>query len=516
MRKDILRMKSLVIICLLLASGTVIGQTAYSIETSKASPTPDGVMEMFFKGADDTYYAVRHVEGEHGLHKMYFERYARDLSKIDEKNIDLNIDGTDIAYAFTLRTKDSLYITGTTFDKKAGKETLYCIPVSIAYLGEKGRTRVLAVDGPKKGCTYTYSVSPNSAHISMLVVQGADKRYPIGATLYSFDGNMQLKGARQVPFSMHDTMFYALDTRIDDDGNAFVLSRFFVDPKKYLSERVYDYELSLLAFYPDKDSAEIHPLTLDYFRVNDLQYAIGENGMINCSGIYSEKKKGSVGYKGLIAFIYDPVKRQMVRRGDKAFTEDEISEFVETHQVTEKKFAEDLRISPLMPLEDGSYIYTIEKYFIETFSRYTPTGDFAGTSHNYTYLSFIVVHLDKDFDMDWIKYVPKEQISTDDEGHAASFMLATVPGQIRILYNDNPKNEKTTKQDNIKPYEGRNGVLTLVTITPEGKMKKELLDQATFVGNNIRPAATFPISDKMTLMYCDQRGEYRLAVLIYK
>ncbi len=101
--------------------------------------------------------------------------------------------------------------------------------------------------------------------------------------------------------------------------------------------------------------------------------------------------------------------------------------------------------------EDGSLLLFLESNKeLGRKSNYGPLSEGGGPSMgrwvDYYYDDIIVVCLDKNAKVEWEKVLHKKQYSQDDDGLFSSFFLMSTEDYLRVIFNDEIKNESTVSE----------------------------------------------------------------------
>lgn len=116
-------------------------------------------------------------------------------------------------------------------------------------------------------------------------------------------------------------------------------------------------------------------------------------------------------------------------------------------------YLEDIQIQDVILLNDGSTIMVLEE--VQKMERMTSSGriDYYGSRYtvDYHYENLILFHLSSNDDESWQKLLPKRQFSNDDEGAYSSYFLFKNPNHLRLIYNDEIRNENTVSEYIIRP-----------------------------------------------------------------
>lgn len=115
-------------------------------------------------------------------------------------------------------------------------------------------------------------------------------------------------------------------------------------------------------------------------------------------------------------------------------------------------YLQNIQIQDVVMLEDGSSILILEE--VRKMQRMSTGGriDYYGSRFtvDYHYENILLFYL-SDRDGSWQKLLPKRQFSNDDEGAYSSYFLFKNPNHLRLIYNDEIRNENTVSEYIIRP-----------------------------------------------------------------
>ncbi len=130
-----------------------------------------------------------------------------------------------------------------------------------------------------------------------------------------------------------------------------------------------------------------------------------------------------------------------------------LNDFYGNDRRTKFDYLEDIQIQDLILMDDGSTIMVLEE--VQKMKRMTSSGriDYYGSRYtvDYHYENLLLFNLSADNSNSWQKLLPKRQFSNDDEGAYSSYFLYKNPNHLRLIYNDEIRNENTVSEYIIRP-----------------------------------------------------------------
>ena len=146
-------------------------------------------------------------------------------------------------------------------------------------------------------------------------------------------------------------------------------------------------------------------------------------------------------------------------------------------------------------LKDGSFIATLEQYYVVEHTTRDPKTGATTTTYTYYYNDIIAYKVGISGEFDWLVKVDKRQVSTNDGGYYSSYRQFVDNGKLYMIFNDNIKNYKengefNTKIDKIEyaRLSKRKNAVAIVGIDLEsGEVNRETLLRTADIGAIVVP-----------------------------
>lgn len=191
-------------------------------------------------------------------------------------------------------------------------------------------------------------------------------------------------------------------------------------------------------------------LDLDGKRIFDMGFSSDDNRIMTFTGLYGDANRGNDGIKGIFYFRLDFDKKEIIDEGFEKFAKDFITQdwSEKEKEKSEKREARgkpapqlyDYDIRETVTLEDGSVIGMLEQYYVQEVFNNDPRTNSYTTTYYYYYNNLIVYKIQPNGTFDWVKNIPKSQVSTNDRGYYSSVARFITKNKMVILFNDNLKN----------------------------------------------------------------------------
>lgn len=108
-------------------------------------------------------------------------------------------------------------------------------------------------------------------------------------------------------------------------------------------------------------------------------------------------------------------------------------------------------IRDIVPLADGSAIFTAEQFYIRVVTTVDSQGN-RRTTYYYYYNDIIALKLNKEGKFEWYAKIPKHQVSANDGGYYSSYSFHVGKDKIYFMFNDNLKNFESGNAVGGKTY----------------------------------------------------------------
>lgn len=197
-----------------------------------------------------------------------------------------------------------------------------------------------------------------------------------------------------------------------------------------------------------KDGLEEMEMEIDGRRAIEMNYSSDGKGIMTFTGLYGDKSER--GIKGIFYYRYDFINKKLIDSGFEAFTKDFItSDWSEKQKAKAQKKEDKGKSAPqlynyeirgLMTQSDGSIVGLMEQYWVQVITSTDPKTGATSTTYIYHYEDLIVYKIQKNGTFEWVKKIPKGQVSSNDGGFLSSVSSFMKDGKMMIIFNDNLKN----------------------------------------------------------------------------
>jgi hypothetical protein len=510
-------MKKLLLPCLLalVFSTSLLAQTVnlnWGPEMARPKKTDIGGLI----GADKTsFYCLRNKFSLFGGAETSLEKYNKsslqleyvkefELPKVKEKKLNFE-------RVYILQGK--MLVFASRYDKDEDKNYAYVQKVNTSTGAMEGTPReidYISATKRRNAGSFDFIMSEDSSKILLLHNEPFEK---YGNEKFSYkvldaNANELWSAALELPYK--DKAFAISNYRVDNDGNVFMMAS--IEKEKGEKEKKkpkYRYEL-ISYIYKTKSIKETE-ITLDDKFISDISFRINEKGNIVIGGFYSNKS--SDGLAGTFFLAMDKESRKVISSGYKDFTTEFLGEFMSARKAEKHKELYNYSIDYLVTKSDGGVLMVAEQYYMYT----TTTCDSKGncrTNYHYCYNDIIVVSVNPDASIAWVKKVPKYQHSVNDNGYYSSYTMDVVGDKLYLIYNDNPKN-LLVDATKVKNGITKKMVTVLAVVDSKGNLERNVMFSAKDAKIFTRPKISLTLGPKESLFYAIKGKKYKFGRINY-
>lgn len=266
---------------------------------------------------------------------------------------------------------------------------------------------------------------------------------------------------------------------LDNKGNLYFSYETFVQNSKSLRKLVF------VKLDPFAGSLTEQEIMLNDLFITDSKIIIDNlNHELNLIGLYSNKRYGA-NLGSLMIKLDNSFQRKPPIVTNQAFGKQLLSDY-HGEKIPNAMVIPNLQVKELILRQDGGVMAILEDN--KEFARRNFVGrrDIYGMgpanySVDYYYEDLIAITYSPTGKIHWEKVLPKRQYSFDDEALYSSFFLLKTPKSLRLLYNDEIRNESTVSEYII---EGNGGIKRKALVSTENQNLKLQLRNSLQVGAN--------------------------------
>lgn len=337
-------------------------------------------------------------------------------------------------------------------DQSEGKKILYmqkytsaCVPQGEAI----ELTQFTMPKGWRKKGDFTVQMSQNKEFICVEfdIPASRDEKQKFGYKVMTSELEVISEGDYELRYEQNEATIS--NRYLSNTGDYFIATKVYNASDKRKMFKDYTTLDKVLLMQVTPDGLEEFELDLDNKRIFDMSFSSDNNRIMTFTGLYGDVGKGESGIKGIFYFRLDFDKKEMIDQGFEPFKKDFITEGWSERQKekADKKEAKgkaapqlfNYDIRDIITLADGSILGMLEQYYVHVV---TTTDNRGVTSYTYYYYynDIIAYKVHPNGTFEWVKKIPKSQVSTNDYGYYSSIARFVTKDKIVLFFNDNLKN----------------------------------------------------------------------------
>lgn len=328
-------------------------------------------------------------------------------------------------------------------------------------------------------------------------------------TLRVFDGDMNLFWSRDVKLPHADRGFSIRSYQVDPEGNVYLLARKTeANPDNREERQAVHF---VYAYTRDGRQETVYQLDIAEAQLNRLLLRIAGNGDLVCAGLY-----GVPGQKANIGVCHiriNPLTKEAYKVDFLPFTAEFLTEAQGNDRGRRVANTQFFQLRDLTLRSDGGCVLVAEEYF-RTDDGGRQAGPGIPTNTLFYYNDIMVANVAPDGTYTWLRRIPKEQVTANDNGRHSSFAQATVQDRFLFLYNDHPDSYRPNG-NRSRNFEDQNTVISISEITRSGELSTVPMFFNIDAGIKARPRRCLQISARQMLIYGEQERVYRLGLLTF-
>ncbi|MBK8502186.1 MAG: hypothetical protein IPL46_08245 [Saprospiraceae bacterium] len=231
-------------------------------------------------------------------------------------------------------------------------------------------------------------------------------------------------------------------TLISNDGTMYVV--FEKDNFRYKKD---DHTMEIFRFDQFNTAFTQTSIPLSEFITYDAFFKYDNlNEQLLIIGLYSDKNTGNT--DGLYHISLNANNLSDFRIATLSYDEELVSDFHGKYN-PKKESLYNLDVQDLILREDGGVLVLAEENKEYERLAYGGRRDYYGSNRfsvDYYYEDLVLISIHQDGTSHWQKLLPKRQYSNDDEAAYSSYFLFKNPSYLRILYNDEIRNDNTVSE----------------------------------------------------------------------
>jgi hypothetical protein len=510
-------MKNLLLSILVLLFATNVSAQTVSLTWGPEMKRPGGTDISGLIGADkESFYCLR-TSNSIFSSKTSLEKYNKTTIQLEYvKEFEMpEMNGKKLLLGGIYILKGKMLLFASRYDKDEDKNYAYVQKMNASDGSLDGKPKeidYIASTKKRNAGSFNYVLSEDSSKILLLHNEPFEK---YGNEKFSYkvldnNANELWSAALELPYK--DKSFTISNYRVDNDGNVFMLASIIKDKDERKDRSRPGYRYELISYnYKTKNVSETEIALEDKF-ISDISFRINAKGNIVIGGFYSNKT--SDGLAGTFFLSMDRNSRKVISSGYKDFSTEFLGEFMSARRAEKHKELYNYSIDYLVTRDDGGAIMVAEQYYVQIYQYTDPRTGYTTYTYHYYYNDIIVVNVNPDASIAWVKKIPKLQHSTNDYGYYSSYTMDVVGDKLYFIYNDNPKN-LTVDATKVKNGITKKMVTVLAIVDSKGNLERNVMFSAKDARIRTRPKISLQLGPKESLFYAIKGKKYKFGRVNY-
>jgi len=523
-------MKRIIIqILAILITTPVFSQTLESIDWGAYQEMPKNTRFRKVIGSDDEgIYIIR--EDKYNKDKMWIEYVSRLTLTVDESN--------EIALPTYLGTQthffDMFYINKKfilitySYDESTKQKKLF-----IQYLNRDGtlknRPLLVATLPASNFPEDDFRVSLTDDKEILIFYQKSFKAYNQEKfTFLKYNSNLQKTFQEEIslPEKFNNRKFTVKQATISNKKKIIMLLKAeAINKRKSRRNTITKYEFVIVTYYPKKKEFRDAVVNLMKYKATDAIFTLNKDGNMVIAGFFEPKTNKLPGsFTGVYYKIYNPNTYKFLPSGGtkgyfKVLSKDMIAKLrtKRNGETPKQQFAYKLKSIEL--LDNGSFIVVSENQFVGERTITDPKTKTERKIKYFYYNDILTFGVNEKGIVSWVKIIPKNQFSIDDNGYFSSYKVIKIRNKIKLIYNDLPNNIKAKSPDKIKVLKNNlhltapRGIGIISSIFYDGSIITEPLFPDKDKNHTIVPALITPY-DGQYFTIAIKKKEYKFGIFV--
>lgn len=493
-------MRLLLVILLFFNSHSIFSQE--SIEWGPLVKSK-GQVNKIMPSSGSTFYTVR-FQGGQFLGSNYFN-YQTDFQSHKMGKIKSVVKNSTANLQFVFMINNYPYAILT--DKVDNKELLYA---------QKYDTTCQAVEDPIKLSEYTternnwksrgyynFLFSQNNEFfcVEYDVPGSKDENERFGYRIFTKDFEVVSQGEYELPYLKSEA---SVSKRyLSNTGDYFITVKVYENEEKKRFFKDNTTLSKILLMHVKSSGLDEYELNLDGKRVTEMTISSDNNRILTFSGLYGtkEQSKKNEGVKGIFYYRMDFDNRKELDFGFQDFQKDFITQGWSEREIDRAQKQEDkgkgspqlfdYEMKEIHTLIDGSIIGVLEQYYMNTVTYTDPRG-YSRTTYYYHYNDVIVYKINSEGEFEWVKKIPKTQITANDYGYYSSISNYINEQNLVFFFNDNLKNYTEEGKWNQNTFEASFTKRSNTVAKVQVDLKSGDINRTAFINVNETKAIAIP------------------------
>ncbi len=461
-----------------------------------------------------SFYCLRQGSGFFNNDEIYLEKYSRSLLKLEYirpvRLKGLNDRRLLFERAFVLN--HNILVFMSYYDRSEDRNTAFVQIISAddgSVIEAAKEVDVIAAQKRSNAGSFDFVLSADSSKILIMHNEPFDKYANEKFSYKVLNENAKEIWSAALELPYRDKSFRVSNYVVDNDGHVYMLAS--IEKEKGEKERKKPgYHYALLSYNYQSKQLQEKKIELGDRFISDIAFDVQNNQLI-IGGFYSNKS--AMGLIGTFFRTMDARTGMLINQGSSDFSTEFLAGFMSKRRAEKHKELYDYRIDHFVTRPDGGIYLIAEQYYYVVSTVCNPRGG-CNTTVNYYYNDIIVVNINSDSNVGWVKKLPKYQHTSNDNGFYSSYAMAAANSKLYFIFNDHPKNLKPNSKK-VRDGVSRKMITVVATIDRDGNVQKEPLLGSSTGRIYTRPKVSLLMGNKETVLYAIKRRTFKFALVKY-
>ncbi len=511
--------------CGLFAQSTT-GFVTYDISDLQTGSKSKKITE--YLGSDDkggNYFLKENIGWS--TDAFFLDLFGKNLTLQKEAELPLKWDKLTVSLLRVLNLNDHFYLFAYDRDSKTDIGTVYLQEIDRATFTFKGKAKPIVTKQMANNQFGGFSVitSENDSYIAVVgnLNQKGNDFEQIDVTV--FDSTMQKVWSKEIKLPYTEKLFWIQSRQLDRKGNFYVLGKNYFDKAVDKKKGEPNYNFRIIAYKENGNKIKDLKIEVADKFINTIWMSpMNDGSKLLCGGFYSAK--GTYSIKGVIMLTIDLENLSIESNKSKPFDSELLNRLVTTKKESKTGELFEYDITDFIKRSDGGFLLIGEQSYIVTHT-YTDGNGNTHTTTTYHYNNLILVNINPELDIEWIKDIPKQQVGPY---LPQSYALSISNGNLYFLFNQSTKQEKMyatdgkmedktlgEEEENDKSSQKESQVLVAVKVEPDGTRYSQKLWKYEYGKMcSIEPAYCEQVNENEMFFYGSQPGKYQIGFFYFK
>jgi hypothetical protein len=284
--------------------------------------------------------------------------------------------------------------------------------------------------------------------IEYFITGNKEESEKLAYQIYSSELELISSGDYQMPYKPESSNI--AQRYLSNTGDYFLAVNLYQEDesKKLFKNPKYLIQTDILQITPTEiEKFELH---FNKHKMHSFTFSSDNNQLLSFNGFYNDKNDLNPGIKGTFCLKLDFNSKEILTETYTPFSEAFIKEDLTGREIAkiERKKEKGQNIDPLMQnykvvdmitQNDGSTIGIMEKSYVVT-RTYTDSRGGSRTVYYYHFEDLIIYKNNLEGQIEWIKRIEKNQITSNDGGYYSSIVHCIQDQKLTLFFNDSKQN----------------------------------------------------------------------------